>query len=145
MVTIELESRTVILDIDEDMHLDEDTLETDLCGLARKIAKYAEIYGETKADALRCEAEVKYQASRAASDIREKAAADGTRTTEPGVKEQVRLSDAVRAAKTAFFRATAQATMVEGFYRSLRDKANLGIALCYKQKEEIRVTGAKVS
>ena len=34
--------------------------------------------------------------------------------------------------------------MVEGFYRGLRDKANLGIALCYKQKEEIRVTGAKI-
>ncbi len=144
MVTIELENRTVELDIDEDMHLDEDTLETDLCGLARKIAQYAEIYGETKADALRCEAEVKYQASRAATDIREKAAADGTRTTEPGIKEQVRLTEGVRAAKKAFFRATAQSVMVEGFYRGLRDKANLGIALCYKQKEEIRVTGAKI-
>ena len=145
MVTIELENRTVILDIDEDMHLDEDTLEVDLCGLARKIAYYAEIYGETKADAMRWEAEVKYQASRAAQNLREQAAKDGTRTTEPGIKEQVRLSDDVRAAKKAYFRATAQATMVEGFYRSLRDKANLGIALCYKQKEEIRVTGAKVS
>ncbi len=144
MVTIELENRTVELDIDEDMHLDEDTLDTDLCGLARKIAQYAEVFGETKADAMRCEAEVKYQASRAESDIREKAAADGTRTTEPGVKAQVRLSEAVRTAKSAYFRAEAQATMVEGFYRALRDKANLGIALCYKQKEEIRVTGAKI-
>lgn len=144
MVTIELQDKSVILDIDEDMHLDEDTLETDLCGLARKIARYAEIFGETKADAMRCEAEVKYQASRAESDIREKAAADGTRTTEPGIKAQVRLSEAVRTAKSAYFRATAQATMVEGFYRALRDKANLGIALCYKQKEEIRVTGAKI-
>ncbi len=145
MITIELEHKSVLLDIDEDMHLDEDTLETDLCGLARKIARYAEVYGETKADALRCEAEVKYQASRAASIIRERAADEGIRTTEPGIKEQVRLSQAVRDAKTAFFRATAQSTMVEGFYRALRDKANLGIALCYKQKEEIRVTGAKMS
>jgi hypothetical protein len=145
MVTIELENRTVELDIDEDMHLDEDTLETDLCGLARKIAHYAEIYGDTKADCLRCEANVKFQASRAAQNLREKAAEDGVRTTEPGIKEQVRLDDAYQASKKAFFRATAQATMVEGFYRALRDKVNLGIALCYKQKEEIRVTGAKVS
>jgi phage-related tail protein len=88
---------------------------------------------------------VKFQASRAAQNLREKAAEDGVRTTEPGIKEQVRLDDAYQASKKAFFRATAQATMVEGFYRALRDKVNLGIALCYKQKEEIRVTGAKVS
>jgi len=29
--------------------------------------------------------------------------------------------------------------MVDGFYRALREKASLSIALCYKQKEEIRV------
>jgi hypothetical protein len=99
----------------------------------------------TKADALRCESNVKYQAARSASNIREQAAEEGTRTTEPWVKEQVRLSTAYQASKKAFFRATAQATMVEGFYRALRDKVTLGTALCYKQKEEIRVTGAKVS
>jgi hypothetical protein len=145
MVTIELENRTIELDIDADMHLDEDTLEGDLCGLARKIAHYSEVFGETKADCLRCEANVKYQAARSASNIREKAAEEGTRTTEPWVKEQVRLDDDYQASKKAFFRATAQATMVEGFYRSLRDKVTMGVALCYKQKEEIRVTGAKVS
>jgi hypothetical protein len=145
MVTIELENRTVELDIDEDMHLDEDTLAVDLCGLARKIAHYAEIYGETKADCLRCESNVKYQAARSASNIREKAVEDGIRVTEPWVKEQVRLASDYQASKKALFRATAQATMVEGFYRALRDKATLGIALCYKQKEEIRVTGAKLS
>ncbi len=145
MVTVELENRTVELDIDRDMRLEDDTLDEDMCELARKIAYYAELHGETKADAMRCEAEVKYQASRAASDIREKAAEDGVRTTEPSIKEQVRLSDAVKGAKTAFFRATAQATMVEGFYRALRDKASLGIALCYKQKEEIRTTGGPIN
>jgi hypothetical protein len=145
MVTIKLENRTVELDIDEDMHLDEDTLEGDLCGLAKKIAYYAEIHGETKADCLRCEANVKYQAARSASNIREKAVEDGVRVTEPWVKEQVRMDDSYQAVKKLFFRATAQATMVEGFYRALRDKANLGIALCYKVKEEIRVTGAKIS
>ncbi len=145
MVTIELENKKVVLNIDEDMHLADDTLEADLCGLARKIARYAELYGETKADALRCESNVKYQAARSASNIREKAVEDGTRVTEPWVKEQVRLDDAYQASKKAFFRATAQATMVEGFYRALRDKVNLGIAICYKLKEEIRVTGAKLS
>jgi hypothetical protein len=145
MITIELENRTVELDLDADMHLDEDTLDSDLCNLARKIALYAELHGETKADAMRCEAAVKFQASRQAQNLREKAAAEGVRTTEPGIKEQVRLSDEYQQAKRAFFRATAQATMVEGFYRGLRDKANLGIALCYKMKEEIRTTGGPVS
>ena len=145
MITIELENKTVELDIDEDMHLADDTLEQDMCSLARKIAHYSELHGETKADAMRCEQEVKYQASRLAQNIREKAAEDGVKITEPSIKEQVRLSDAYVAAKRAYFRATAQATMVEGFYRALRDKASLGIAMCYKQKEEIRTTGGPVN
>jgi hypothetical protein len=35
--------------------------------------------------------------------------------------------------------------MVDGFYRALREKATLAVALCYKQKEEIRVMSSPLS
>jgi len=142
MVTITLGNKTVELDLDRDMRLTDETLEEDMCELARRVAFYAELYGETKAEAMRAEAELKFQASKAAQNIRE---TSPTRVTEPAIKELVRLKPEVREAKELFFRATAQATMVEGFYRALRDKVNLGIAICYKQKEEIRVTGSPVN
>jgi hypothetical protein len=39
----------------------------------------------------------------------------------------------------------AQHGLLENLYRALRDKSSLAIALCYKQKEEIRVMSSALN
>ncbi len=145
MVTIELENKLVELDVDRAMRLTEATLDDDLCELARKIAFYAELSSKTQVEAARAKADLEFQEAKVAQEVREVAAADGTRTTEPGIKEKVLINEDVRSVRVVYFRAAAQHTMVDGFYRALREKASLGIALCYKLKEEIRVTNSPLS
>jgi hypothetical protein len=145
MVTVELEGKKVELDVDRDMRLTDETLDDDLCELARKIAYYAELASETQVEAARAKASLEFEESKAAQALRETASTSGTRTTEPGIREQVVLEPDVGVARNLYFRAAAQHTMVDGFYRALREKASLGIALCYKQKEEIRVNNSPIS
>ncbi len=145
MIKIELGGRTIELDVDRDMRLTDETLDDDLCELARKIAYYAELNAQAQVEEARAKAAVEFEESKAAQAVREEAATAGTRTTEPGIREKVVLEPTVVAARDLFFRAAAQRTMVDGFYRALREKASLGIALCYKQKEEIRVNNSPIN
>jgi hypothetical protein len=78
-------------------------------------------------------------------NIRKAASTAGDKITEPAIKQRIVLAPAVTAAKVAYYKADAQHKTVDGFYRALREKASIGIALCYKMKEEIRVMNSPIN
>ncbi len=147
MVTVEVQylvegewvGNTVELDVEADMQLSDETLDKDMCELPRKIAYYAEVAAECLAFASRKKNEVESVEAVVAQAFRSAAALNKLKVTEAGIREHIVQQDEVTEARHDSFKAQAQYTMVDGFYRALREKASLAIALCYKQKEEIRV------
>lgn len=141
---VELESRTVTLDIQADLALSDETLENDMCALAQKTGQYAELMGETHAYALNLKHEMDASEANADQSVRFAASQADQKITEPAIKQRVTLDPEVRDARRAYYSADGQHKTVEGAYRALRDKGNLAIALCYLKKEEIRVTNGPI-
>lgn len=137
--------KDIKLDIDTDMALSDETLDQEMCELPRKISYYAEISAELHAVAARKKSRVEAVEAEVAMDIRRMHAAAGTKITEPGIKEAVATSAVTTAARNAFYHADSEYRMVDGFYRALREKASLAIALCYKQKAEISAMSGPLS
>jgi hypothetical protein len=127
------------IDVDADMSLSDETINKDMCELPKKIAYYAELSAECHAYASRKKNEVEVVESEVAQALRIEAAQNKLKITEAGIREHVAQQTEVTEARHGSYKAQAQYTMVDGFYRALREKASLAIALCYKQKEEIRV------
>ena len=125
------------LDVDADMALSDETLDEEMCALSRKIAYYAEISAELHAVAARRKNNVEVVEAEVAQNIRLSHAANSIKITEPAIKEKVAVATAVTLARNTYYLADSEFRMVDGFYRALREKASLAIALCYKQKAEI--------
>lgn len=131
--------QSIKLDVDVDMALSDETLDEEMCALPRKIAYYAEISAELHAVAARRKNNVETVEAQVAQDIRMSHAASGIKITEPAIKEKVAVAATVTAARNDFYVADSAFRKVDGFYRGLREKASLSIALCYKLKAEISV------
>jgi hypothetical protein len=127
------------LDVEADTALSDETLDRDMCALPRCVAKYAQVAAECQAYSLRKKNNVEVVEAVVAQSFRVTAAANKLKVTEAGIREHIAQQDEVTEAREEYYKAQAQYTMVDGFYRALRDKTSLAIALCYKQKEEIRV------
>ncbi|KKL19825.1 hypothetical protein LCGC14_2461590 [marine sediment metagenome] len=133
------------LDVDADMALSDETLDEEMYALPRKIAYYAEISAELHAVAARRKSRIEAVEADVAQDIRISHAASGIKITEPAIKEKIAISQSVASARNAHYAADAQYRKVDGFYRALREKASLSIALCYKQKAEISAMSSSLS
>ncbi|KKL25593.1 hypothetical protein LCGC14_2403730 [marine sediment metagenome] len=131
-------TQTIKLDVDLDMSLSDETLNDDMCALPRTIAYYSEISAECQAMTARRKNYMEVAEAAASQRIRAAAKESGDKITEPGIKEQVVSDDAVREARDLYYEADRQHRMLDGFYRALREKASISIAICYKQKEEMR-------
>jgi hypothetical protein len=132
-------SSSVEVDVDADMSLSDESLNKDMCALPRRIAYYAELAAECHAFMSRKKNNVEVVEAEVAQAFRIEAATNKLKITEAGIREHIAQQDEVTDARHQSYMAQAQFTMVDGFYRALREKASLAIALCYKQKEEIRV------
>ena len=138
-------AQEITLDVDKDMALSEETLDDDMCGLPKTISYYAEIAAECQAKAARKKHQMEVAEADAAQTIRIAAKDNNEKITEAGIKEQVMLSSFVSQASHDYYDADRQHRMMDGFYRALREKASLSIALCYKQKEEIRIQSSPLN
>lgn len=141
LINIETDSTSYQLNIDLDMALSDESLHKDMCELPRAIAHYAQIMGECKAYAANMKKQLEQAEAKADKDIRRAAAAAGEKTTEPSIAKSVTLDPVVSSARSVYNKADAQLTMIEGFYRALRDKSSIAIALCYFQKDELKFMG----
>ncbi len=130
---------TVELDIDADLALSDETLNKDMCALPKRIARYAEVAAECQAYFSRKKNDVEVLEAEVAQALRIEAAKNKLKIMEAGIREHISKQDEVTEARHAAYKAQAQHTMVDGFYRALREMASIAIALCYKQKEELRV------
>ena len=133
------------LDVDADMALSDETLDEEMCALSRKIAYYAEISADLHALTARRKNDVEVTEATVAQDIRRTHATNGVKITEPAIKEKVAVAPAVTLARNTYYLADSEYRMVDGFYRALREKASLAIALCYKQKAEITAMSSPLS
>ena len=141
MIDIETEGRSFQLDLDTDMALSDEGLHDAMCRLPRTIARYAQIMGECKMYAANMKRRMEMVEAKVDMDIRKEAKNTGDKVTEPGIAKQVTLNQEVSSARSAYYKAEAQFSMVEGFYRALRDKSQIAIAMCYFQKEEVKFMG----
>ena len=141
----EWKPQTIKLDVDADMALTDETLDQEMCELPRKIAQYAEVSAELHAMAARKKNRVEVVEAEIAQKVRQINAQNNTKITEPGIKEAVSVSQSVASARNAYYHTDAEFRKVDGFYRSLREKASLAIALCYKQKAEITALSSSLN
>ena len=139
---VNLGTKKVTLNIDEDLALSDESLDGDMCALPQLIGAYAELMGEAHAYAANLKYAMDMEEARADQRVRIAAKAADEKITEPAIKQRVTLDLKVGAARRAYYAADGQHRTLEGLLRALRDKANLSIAICYKLKEEIRVTNS---
>jgi hypothetical protein len=142
---VDIGSATIDLDVNGDLALSDESLDDDMCALPQKIGYYAELMGECYAHAMNMKHEMEVTEAGADQAIRALAKEVGEKVTEPAIKQQISRQDNVRDARRAYYAADGQHKTIEGVYRALRDKANLAIAICYKQKEEIRVMNSPLN
>ena len=141
---VELGNKQVTLNVDEDLALSDETLDDDMCALPQTIGLYAELMGEAHAYAANLKYEMEIAEAKADQSIRMEAKAADEKITEPAIKQRVTLDPEVGVARRVYYAADGQHRTLEGLLRALRDKANLSIAICYKLKEEIRVTNSPI-
>ena len=141
---VDLGSKKVTLDVDKDLALSDESLDDDMMGLASIIGVYAELMGEAHVYAANLKYEMDIQEAMADQRVRMDAKAKDEKVTEPAIKQRVTLDPQVGAARRAYYAADGQHRTLEGLVRAIRDKGNLAIALCYKQKEEIRVMNSPI-
>ena len=132
-------SKSEEINVEADMSLSDETLDKDMCELPKLIAYYAEVAAECQAYASRKKNDVEVIEAEVAQAFRVEAASGKLKVTEAGIREHVAQQEIVSETRRSSFKAQAQYVMMDGFYRALREKASLAIALCYKKKEEIRV------
>jgi hypothetical protein len=133
------------LDLDADMSLGEETIDQDMMSLPRIIAYYADLSAELHAQAARHKQYSEIAETRAAQECRRFAHDNGVKITEPGIREQVTQNPLVIESRNKYYASDALYRKLHGFYQALRDKTSLSIALCYKQKEEIRVMNSPLN
>jgi len=141
LIDIETEGSSYQLNLDTDMALTDESLHDDMCRIPRTIARYAQIMGDCKTYASNMKHRMERVEAAADQRIRKEAKASGEKITEPSIAKLLSLDLEVSAARSAYYKAEGQFSMVEGFYRGLRDKAQIAIALCYFQKEEVKFMG----
>jgi len=130
---------TIKLDVDADMALTDEGLDKEMCAIPSLMSKYGEISSRLQAGMLRKKNDVEAAEAELAQSIRIAFAASGEKLTEPGIKEKINQSPEIENLRHAAYDAERQYRMVMGFYTALKEKSSLSIAMCYKQKEEIRV------
>ncbi len=131
--------QTIKLDVDVDMSLTDEGLDQEMCAIPSLMSKYGQLSAELQAGMLRKKNNVEVAEAELAQAIRISHAASGEKLTEPGIKEQINQSPNIESLRHEAYDAERQYRMLMGFYTSLKEKSSLSIALCYKQKEEIRV------
>jgi CBS-domain-containing membrane protein len=135
----------VSLDVDADMGMSDETLDKDMTSLPRIIAKYAELAAECNMNQLNAKNDMDRAEAGAAQRIRKNHADLGEKITEAGIRELMLHSEGVKTSRNEYYAAVSQHGLMENLYRALRDKSSLAIALCYKQKEEIRVMSSSLN
>ncbi len=141
----EWKPQTIKLDVETDMALTDEGLDQEMCAIPSLMAKYGQISSELQAGMLRKKNNVEFAEAELAQAIRISHAAAGEKLTEPGIKEQINQSQEIEDMRHAAYDAERQYRMLMAFYTALKEKSSLSIAMCYKQKEEIRVTNSQLN
>ena len=141
----EWKPQTVKLDVDADMALTDEGLDQEMCAIPSLMSKYGQLSAELQAGMLRKKNDVETAEAELAQSIRSSYAASGEKLTEPGIKEKINKNPIIRKFRHDAYDAERQYRMLMSFYTSLKEKSSLSIAMCYKQKEEIRVIGSNLT
>lgn len=126
--------RTIKLDVEAAFKLDDNNLDAEICRMGQLLLEYGDLEAELKAQSARKKAAIDYVGSIIAGQIRD----SGKKLTESAIKEQVVLSDDYQNSVFLFQDAEKDSNKITNHFRSLQKKADLLIALTYKQKAEIR-------
>ena len=141
----EWKPQTIKLDVEADMALTDEGLDQEMCAIPSLMSKYGQLSAELQAGMLRKKNDVEAAEGELAQSIRISHAASGEKLTEPGIKEKINKNPVINKFRHAAYDAERQYRMLMGFYTALKEKSSLSIAMCYKQKEEIRVMSSPLS
>ena len=124
--------------IDEDFAVDEDRLDYEMARLGHLLAYYGTLFGELKSELIRKEENLKRSYSIQAQAIRVKARGDGEKITDATVRERVESDDRYGTQQSALQMTRLYGIMSEAWFQAIKKKADLVIALAYKQGREIK-------
>ena len=125
---------TITLDLNQDFSLDPTNLENDMTFISNRLGFYGDLASELQAQAARHKLNAEAVYAREAISIRE----SGTKYTDAAVKERVASNVAYMKACEQQIESEKYFRKVENLFKSLKDKTNLAIAICYKQNSEIK-------
>jgi hypothetical protein len=124
--------------VEVDFAIDEARLEYEMCRLGHLLASYGNLAAELKAELIRKEEQLKRAYAISAQAIRAEHQGSGVKITDPAVKEKVEVGERYGNQQAGLQMVRLYAIMAEAWFQSIKKKADLVIALAYKQGREIK-------
>ena len=129
--------KEIELNVEEDFAIDDLNLDAEMCKVGKHLAYYGELAAEFKAMALRKKHEIERHAAQTAINARKAAAAQRDKITEAMVKELIATDPMYQLRVERWIDAEKASNKLDSFYRSMKSRADVMIALTYKQRTEI--------
>jgi hypothetical protein len=125
------------IDADSDFTLNDDAIDFEMSRVGRLLQFYGNLSAEMKAQAARKKQEVEWIYNEVYLDEKNKATAAKERVTENALRAVIMGDQEYRTTQMRYIVAEKDASKVDHFYRSMLKKADVCIAVCYKQKAEV--------
>ena len=130
--------RDVEFDPEEDFKIGVEDIDKEMIGLSSKLHFYGDLSTELRAQASRRKADIENVYNAKAIKIRSSAR---EKKTDARVKEETYNSKEYKQAFYRYIEADRLSRKLEGWFRSLSKVADLLIAMCYKQNNELKRLG----
>jgi hypothetical protein len=124
--------------VTDDFAIDENRLDREICRLGHLMAYYGNLAAELKAELARKEEQLKRAYAISAQAIRAECLGKGEKVTDPSIKEKVEVGERYGNQQAGLQITRLYAIMAESWFQSMKKKADLVIALAYKQGREVK-------
>lgn len=129
--------KDIEIDVDSHFNINEDNVDGELCNAGRLLVYYGDLSATLKAQAARKKADLEEHSASLARDIRKKAMENGDKITEGGIKEKVLTTPSYQTRLAVYIETEKDASKLDNFFRSQKQRVDCIIALAYKQRTEI--------
>jgi hypothetical protein len=137
MAEVILNGQKIEVGAEEEFHINDEDLDSEITQAAMLIVKYGELFARCKMAATTAKTRAELQLDTKMIEGRENAEQTGKRATEAALKEKARQDPTWQQAYALQIQAEYAASAVEACYKSAQSRSNLVNTLCRKQTAEI--------
>lgn len=141
-INVTLNGQTVTLPVEQDFTLDDQAIDAEACKMGKLLMFYGDLFADMRTQVTRSKQAVELYYSEFAKNLRQVNRGATHKLTEGAIKEAITADPGYQTRLESLNVTENDSNKIEHFYRSLYKKADLIIAIVYKQKAEIAKMGS---